>query len=306
MNVHLRDLRYFVAVAEELHFSRAAERLRLSQPALSKQIRQLERELRFPLFRRERRRVELTAAGEALLPAARQLLADWERALATATQLANEEAKLLQVGFQTSVGGGLYQDVAARFAALRPEWRLELRAHVWSDPTGGLRDRSADVAFLWVPTGAEDVIEVLPLRSERKFVALPAGHRLADHEAIPMTDLLDEPFVALPPEAGPLRDHWLALEDRGAHAVRIGAEVRTADEAFEAVAAGHGVTLLAEGNVSVYARPGIVCRPVEGVQPCQLGIAWRRGDQRTAVREFVGAAVEVAAESERQAALEVS
>jgi DNA-binding transcriptional LysR family regulator len=306
MNVHLRDLRYFVAVAEELHFSRAAERLRLSQPALSKQIRQLERELRFPLFRRERRRVELTAAGEALLPAARQLLADWERALATATQLANEEAKLLQVGFQTSVGGGLYQDVAARFAALRPDWRLELRAHVWSDPTGGLRDRSADVAFLWVPTGAEDVIEVLPLRSERKFVALPAGHRLADHEAIPMTDLLDEPFVALPPEAGPLRDHWLALEDRGAHAVRIGAEVRTADEAFEAVAAGHGVTLLAEGNVSVYARPGIVCRPVEGVQPCQLGIAWRRGDQRTAVREFVGAAVEVAAESERQAALEVS
>jgi DNA-binding transcriptional LysR family regulator len=306
MNVHLRDLRYFVAVAEELHFSRAAERLRLSQPALSKQIRQLERELRFPLFRRERRRVELTAAGEALLPAARQLLADWERALATATQLANEEAKLLQVGFQTSVGGGLYQDVAARFAAVRPDWRLELRAHVWSDPTGGLRDRSADVAFLWVPTGAEDVIEVLPLRSERKFVALPAGHRLADHEAIPMTDLLDEPFVALPPEAGPLRDHWLALEDRGAHAVRIGAEVRTADEAFEAVAAGHGVTLLAEGNVSVYARPGIVCRPVEGVQPCQLGIAWRRGDQRTAVREFVGAAVEVAAESERQAALEVS
>jgi DNA-binding transcriptional LysR family regulator len=242
MDVHLRDLRYFVAVAEELHFSRAAERLRLSQPALSKQIRQLERELRFPLFRRERRRVELTAAGEALLPAARQLLADWERALAAATQLANEEAKLLQVGFQTSVGGGLYQDVAARFAALRPDWRLALRAHAWSDPTGGLRDRSADVAFLWLPTGAEDVIEVLPLRSERKFVALPAAHRLAGHVAIAMTDLLEEPFVALPPEAGPLRDHWLALEERGAHAVRIGAEARTADEAFEAIATGHGVT----------------------------------------------------------------
>jgi DNA-binding transcriptional LysR family regulator len=306
MDVHLRDLRYFAAVAEELHFSRAAERLRLSQPALSKQIRQLERELRFPLFRRERRRVELTAAGEALLPAARQLLADWEHALAEATQIASEEAKLLQVGFQTSVGGGLYQDVAARFAALRPDWRLALRAHVWSDPTGGLRDRSADVAFVWLPTGAEDVIEVLPLRSERKFVALAADHRLADHEAIAMTELLEEPFVALPPEAGPLRDHWLALEERGARPVRIGAEVRTADEAFEAVATGHGVTLLAEGNVSVYDRPGIVCHPVVGVQPCRLGIAWRRGDQRTVVREFVGAAAEVAAESEQHAALEIS
>jgi DNA-binding transcriptional LysR family regulator len=306
MDVHLRNLRYFVAVAEELHFSRAAERLHVSQPALSKQIRQLERELRFPLFRRERRRVELTAAGELLLPAARQLLADWEQVLAAATQRANDEAKLLRVGFQTSVGGGLYQDIAARFAELRPEWRLELRAHIWSDPTGGLLDRSADVTFVWLPAGAEDVIEVHPLRSERKFVALPAGHRLVHHDAIAMTDLLDEPFVALPPEAGPLRDHWLAIEDRGAHPVRIGAEARTADEAMEAVATGHGIVLLAEGNASVYARPGIDCRPVDGVQPCQLAVAWRRGDQRAAVREFVGAAAEVALESEQQAAPEVS
>jgi DNA-binding transcriptional LysR family regulator len=101
----------------------------------------------------------------------------------------------------------------------------------------------------------------------------------------------------LPPEAGALRDHWLALEERGAHPVRIGAEACTADEAFEAVATGYCVTLLAEGNVSVYARPGIVCRPVVGVQPCQLAVAWRRGDRRTAVREFVGAVVDAAVES---------
>jgi DNA-binding transcriptional LysR family regulator len=306
MDVHLRNLRYFAVVAEELHFSRAAEHLHISQPALSKQIRQLERELRFPLFRRTRPRVELTAAGEALLPAARHLLAHWEQALAVATQRANEEEKTLEVGFQTSVGGGLYQDIAARFARLRPEWRLELRAHVWSDPTGGLRERSVDVAFVWLPAGAEDVIEVLPLRSERKYVALPAGHRLASKGAIQLADLLEEPFVALPPEAGALRDHWLALEERGAHPVRIGAEARTADEAFEAVATGHCITLLAEGNVSVYARPGIVCRPVVGVQPCQLAVAWRRGDRRTAVREFVGAAVDAAVESQQQATLEVS
>jgi DNA-binding transcriptional LysR family regulator len=301
MDVHLRNLRYFVAVADELHFSRAAERLHISQPALSKQIRQLERELRFPLFRRDRRRVELTAAGEALLPAARRLLADWDAALNEATARAHEEGKLLRVGFQTSVGGGLYQSIAARFAELRPDWRLVLRLHEWSDPTSGLLDESADIAFLWLPAGAENAINVRPLRSERRFVALPAGHRLARRKGLQMADLLDEPFVALPEEAGPLRDYWLALDARDGRPARIGAEAATPDETFEAVATGHGVVLIAEGNTTVYARPGIVFRPVIDLEPCQLAVAWRRGDRRAAVRELVGVATEVTARSELEA-----
>jgi DNA-binding transcriptional LysR family regulator len=304
MDVHLRNLRYFVAAAEELHFSRAAERVHVSQPALSKQIRQLERELRFPLFRRDRRGVELTAAGEALLPGARRLLADWDQALGAAAEQASVEGRLLRVGFQTSVGGGLYQDIAARYAELRPDWRLALRLHAWSDPTGGLLDESADVAFLWLPAGAEDRIEVRPLRSERRLVALPARHRLTRRRALQMADLVDEPFVALPPEAGPLRDYWLALEERGDSPARIGAEAATPDETFESVATGHGVVLLAEGNATVYARPGLVYRPVLDLSPCQLAIAWRRGDRRAAVREFVKAAVEVAAKAEHEPALE--
>jgi DNA-binding transcriptional LysR family regulator len=293
MDVHLRNLRYFVAVAEELHFSRAAERLHVSQPALSKQVRQLERELRFQLFRRDRRRVELTAAGEALLPAARRLLADWEAGLAEANARASEEGKVLQVGFQTSVGGGLYQEIAARFAERRPDWRLELRLHAWSDPTGGLLDRSADVAFLWLPAGAEETVEVRLLRSERRFVALPAGHRLARRKALQFADLLDEPFVALPEDAGPLRDYWLALDDRNGRPAKIGAEAATPDEAFEAVATGHGVVLIAEGNTTIYARPGIVYRPVIDLTPAALAVAWRRGDRRAAVRDLVGVAIEI-------------
>jgi DNA-binding transcriptional LysR family regulator len=298
MDVHLRNLRYFVAVAEELHFSRAAERLHVSQPALSKQVRQLERELRFPLFRRDRRRVELTAAGEALLPAARRLLTDWEAALAEASARASEEGKVLQVGFQTSVGGGLYQDIAARFAELHPDWRLELRLHAWSDPTGGLLDRSADVAFLWLPAGAEETVDVRLLRNERRFVALPAEHRLARRKALQLADLLDEPFVALPEEAGPLRDYWLALDEREGRPAQIGAEAATPDEAFEAVATGHGVVLIAEGNTTIYARPGIVYRPVIDLTPCQLAVAWRRGDRRAAVRELVSVATEVTASAD--------
>jgi DNA-binding transcriptional LysR family regulator len=295
MDVHLRNLRYFVAVAEELHFSRAAERLHVSQPALSKQVRQLERELRFPLFRRDRRRVHLTAAGQALLPAARRLLADWEAGFAEATARASEEGKVLQVGFQTSVGGGLYQDIAARFAERRPDWRLALRLHEWSDPTGGLRDRSADVSFLWLPTGADDTVEVRVLRSERRFVALPAGHRLARRKALQFADLLDERFIALPEEAGPLRDYWLALDERNGRPAKIGAEAATTDETFEAVATGHGVALIAEGNTTVYARPGIVYRPVIDLTPCELAVAWRRGDRRAAVRDLVRVATEATA-----------
>jgi DNA-binding transcriptional LysR family regulator len=295
MDVHLRNLRYFVAVAEELHFTRAAERLHVSQPALSKQIRQLERELAFRLFRRDRRRVELTGAGEALLPAARQLLSAWETSLDEAAKLASEEGKVLRVGFQTSVGGSLYQEITARFAERRPDWQLALRLHEWSDPSGGLLDESADVAFLWLPTGAEDRIELRPLRSERRFVALPAGHRLVRRRSLRMTDLLDEAFVALPEAAGPLRDYWLALDRREGRPARIGAEAATPDETFEAVAARQAVVLLAEGNTTVYARPGIVYRPVVDLEPCQLAVAWRRGDRRTAVRQFVQAAEEVAA-----------
>jgi DNA-binding transcriptional LysR family regulator len=295
MDVHLRNLRYFVAVAEELHFSRAAELLHVSQPALSKQIRQLERELGFQLFRRDRRRVELTAAGEVLLPAARRLLADWEASQSEAGARAHEESKLLQVGFQTSVGGGLYQDIAARFTELRPDWRLVLRWHDWSDPTSGLLDRSADVAFLWLPTGADDEIEVQTIRSERRFVALPAEHRLARRRALQMADLLDEPFVALPEQAGPLRDYWLAVDERGGRPPRIGAEVATPDETFEAVATGLGVHLIAEGNATVYARPDIVYRPVIDLEPCQLAVAWRRADRRAVVRELVRVSTEVSA-----------
>ena len=298
MDVHLRNLRYFVAVAEELHFSRAAERLHVSQPALSKQIRQLEQQLRFPLFRRDRRRVELTAAGEALLPRARRLLAAWDASLAEAGTRASDEAKLLRVGFQTSVAGGLYQAVVARFGELHPDWRLELRMQPWTDTTGGLLDRSSDVAFVWLPTGADDVVEVRPVRTERRFVALPTGHRLARRKALQMSDLLDEPFIALPEESGALRDYWLALDERSGRPANIGAEVATPDETWEAVASGRGVHLMAESAVEVYGRPGIVCRPVIDLAPCQFAVAWRRDENRALVHELVRVAMEVAEDVE--------
>src|SRR5919202_346010 len=153
MDLHVRDLRYFVAVAEELHFTRAAESLHISQPSLSRQIRVLERDLGFPLFTRDRRAVALTAGGEALLPRARALLESWDAAF-------------------------------------------------------------SEVARLWLPVPARERLTMRTLWTEPRHVALWSKHPLAGRAELRLADLLDEPFVALPPAAGVLRDHWLAVEER--------------------------------------------------------------------------------------------
>ncbi len=134
MDVHLRDLRYFVTVAEHLHFTRAAEALFVSQPALSKQIRALEAQLRVPLFDRGRQRVHLTAAGAALLPRARSVLAAWRSAEDDLAAAAVHQAATLVVGMSTGPGRGLLPAVRARFAAAAPTARLQLRQVPWETP----------------------------------------------------------------------------------------------------------------------------------------------------------------------------
>jgi DNA-binding transcriptional LysR family regulator len=290
MDAHVRDLRYFVAVADELHFTRAAELLHISQPSLSKQIRQLERDLGFALFRRERRTVVLTEAGEALLPRARELVGSWEEALAEATQRAQAAAATLRVGFQTSVAGELYHLAVAGFRCHHEGWSVELKLHPWSDPSAGLLDGASDVAFLWLPVPGQDRLAWRTLRTEPRCVALSSHHPLAERDDLQLADLLDEPFVALPPTAGVLRDYWLASEERNGHPVRIGAQAETPDETFEAVAAKLGVALLSAGNAELYARPGITMRPVSDLSPAELAVAWRADDERPVIQEFVDAA----------------
>jgi DNA-binding transcriptional LysR family regulator len=258
MDAHLRDLRYFVAVAEELHFGRAAERLHLSQPALSKQIRALETTLRAQLFRRDRRRVELTAAGTALYAVARDLLRDWDEGVAVVADAAAQEARVLRVGTLTSIGRALYPAIIDQFAKRQPGWRVELRSFGWGDATGGLREQAADAAFIWLPTG-DPMIEAEVLAVERLFVALSAAHPLAGRSSVSFAEIADEPITALPAAAGAVRDFWLAAAARAGVPARVAAEVSSADEVFEVVASGAAITLLAEGNAVIYARPGIVC-----------------------------------------------
>ena len=149
MDAHLRDLRYFAAVAEELNFTRAAERLHLSQPALSKQIRGLETTLRAQLFRRDRRQVELTAAGAALYAAAGRLLQDWDNAVAVVADAVAQEAQVLRVGTLTSIGRSLYPAITELFAKRQPGWQVELHSFGWGDGAHGIRDRQRSGWALW-------------------------------------------------------------------------------------------------------------------------------------------------------------
>jgi DNA-binding transcriptional LysR family regulator len=290
MDVHGRDLRYFVAVAEELHFTRAAERLFISQPALSKQVRMLERQLGAPLFERDPQGVKLTPVGAALLPHARQVLAAWDAAWESVERARNEQRATLEVGMSTSPGrGGLLPAIRSRFTAAHPEARLHLHQVSWDDATAGLADGTADVAFVWLPVPAPERYAWIVVAQEPRLVAMSAAHRLAGRDEIDFAELLDEPFLALPARAGPLRDHWLAIEARDGRPPRIGAEIASTGEAYEALVDDQGICLLAAGNAPLVALDGVITRPVRGLSASQLALAWRADDTRPLVVDYVGA-----------------
>lgn len=290
-DVHVRELRYFAAVAEELHFTRAAERLHVSQPALSKQIRTLERELHAELFARDRQGVRLTAAGEALLPHARAVLAAWEAGRADVERVTARERTTLVVGMSTSPGrGGLLPAIRSRLTAAHPGAEVRLRRVSWGDGTAGLADGECDVAFVWLPVPGPERFAWTVVAEEPNLVAFAEGHPLAAREEIAFADLLDEPFLALPESAGPLRDHWLALGSRGGRPARIGGEINGTEETYEALAEGLGICLVARGNAQLIALDGVTTRPVTGVPPSRLVLAWRRDDTRPLVRAYAEAA----------------
>jgi DNA-binding transcriptional LysR family regulator len=293
MDVHVRELRYFLAVARELSFTQAAEDLYVSQPALSKQIRALERQLGVELFDRGPGGVRLTRAGAELVPHAERMLDTWDDAKRS---LSKASSCTLVIGMHTSPGRGLLPTVRAIMVASCPDVELELRHVPWGDRTAGLADRSTDAAFVWLPLPRPPYRWVTIAR-EPRLVALPSGHRLAGQESVSMADLLDEPFLALPASAGPLRDFWLATDHRNGHPVRIGAEIHDTEETYEAVASGIGVCLLAAGNAPIFARGAITMLPVYDLSPSELVLAWNERHCPPLLETFVTTCERVVSEA---------
>ena len=207
MDVHLRDLRYFTAVAEELHFRKAAERLFVSQPVLSRQIARLEQDLKAQLFIRDRRSVQLTSAGEALLHRARHLLEDWDAATKEVAILARKEQSVLVIGLQTGVGRGMLHTLTQALNAI--QWRPELHQVAWNDATAGVEAGDCDAGFAWLGTTINPHCDYVVVAEEPIMLAVNSQHRLAGRRHASFAEISNEPRQRrLPARRQPPTKRW--------------------------------------------------------------------------------------------------
>jgi DNA-binding transcriptional LysR family regulator len=289
VDVELRHLRSFVAVAEHLNFTRAAEQLFVAQQALSAQIRQLEERIGVRLFERSSRSVSLTPAGEVLYARARLLLSGAEDAVA-ATRASATGATTITVGFVAAVDHPAVSNVLDRFVETFPD--VELRIHFGDllDPTGGLRDRAVDVAFVYGPFDTTD-LDVTPLFVEAVGIAMAATHPLASKQDVTVADLVAHSTFDFPTTDSAWRDYWNVGRYRGpADRPRYVAQYRTLEGLIAALRAGLGVHLATAGLVES-AGTGLVWRRLDDVEPLEHGIARRASDHRPQVQALIATAV---------------
>lgn len=278
MDVDLRKLRYFVAVAEELHFGRAAARLHIAQPVLSRQIRALEGELRAGLFVRDKRSTELTAAGRQLLEDARPLLASADalrRRVATAARGTSAFTVAFMPGITVT---GAVRELSAR----HPGLTVELLRTTWDDQTEVLHDGRADVGVVRLPVDRRG-LSVRPLFREPRVAVLPAGHRLAGKESLRVGDLADEHLLNDPDAVPEWRDIAVELREGTRPARR---PVRNVEEKLEHVAVGRGVAIVPRSTSEYYTRPDVALVPVEDLPPNEVCLAWVSGRRSRVIFEF--------------------
>jgi DNA-binding transcriptional LysR family regulator len=277
----LRKLDYFVAVAEELHFGRAAERVHLSQSVLSRSIRRLEGEIDTPLLVRDSRNVALTPAGKQLLVDARVLLASADSARRRAHDLGTGLEELT-VGF--FVGDAVAPAIQA-FHELRPHVEISLLRVYWHNQVDVLRDGRADIGFLHLPV-AEQGLELMPVRREPRVVLLPASHPLAAQETVTIGELADDPVI----QQGGADPTWEAFHNvdprpDGHHPIP-GPKVWNIEEKFEHVAAGGGIGLVPASAAAAYARAGVVARPIMDIPPMEVCLAWLKVRATDLIADF--------------------
>ena len=288
--MELRHLRYFVAVAEELHFHRAAERLHISQPPLSQQIRALEAELDVLLLERNRRAVSLTAAGAVFLRDAREILSAVDAAAESARSVARGESGRLAVGFVGSSMHGALPGVLRAHRRAFPQVALSLTELPTAAQLEALAAGRIDVGVLRPPV-REPGLAFETIHTEPFVVALPADHPLAARAEVALGELLEEPFVLLSRREAPGLHLSLAEAMAAAGGVpHVVQEAREMQTVVGLVAAGLGVSLV-PASVGADAHRGVAYRPVSGGAPVvELALAWRPDDLTPVVEAFLATA----------------
>ena len=287
--MELRQLRYFVAVAEELHFRRAAERLHMSQPPLSHQIRLLEDELGCELLARTRRRVEMTPAGEAFLRDARAVLADLDRAAHNARRIHEGQTGTLRVSFAGSALLSLVPRVVQRLSVTHPTIDLELHERSTSDQIRALAAGATDLGLAPLPVGDADV-EIEVLVREPTVAAVPASHPLARARELTLGLLAEYPFVLFPREQAPgYHDLLMTSVTSAGTPPRVIQQASETQTIIGLVAAGVGVSLV-PASVQQLALDGVAYRPVSGAPDTELAALTRPGDRTGLIAAFLEAA----------------
>ncbi len=299
--IEIRHLRYFTAVAEELHFGRAAERLHIAQPPLSQQIRRLEEMLGFPLFQRTSRVVKLTSAGELFLERTRRTLRKIQEDVEEARSVGRGGEGFLKVGF---IGSGMLTilpSVLGRYRTLYPKVNLLLNEFYSAGVMRALAEGTVDVGFLR-DGGPTEGLDVDVVFSEPFVAVLPKRHRLAQRLSLSTADLRDEPFVLFPSVVG-----RRAYEKTISLCTEYGFRPHIVQEApqlltiAKLVEAGLGVTIL-PSCVERIAPSGVVCRRLRGARSkSEIEIACRTGDDRALVNMFCQMAKESFASHRRTA-----
>ena len=288
--MELRHLRYFVAVAEELNFTRAAQRLHTAQPSLSQQIQDLEQEVGVPLFIRTKRSVKLTAAGTAFLDEARLTLAQSRRAIASARKAAQPGERTLVLGFGPPAEIKLFPGTLTSLRASFPKLRLEFRSMTTLQQREALLHNEIDLAFLRPPIH-EPSLEAIPVLREQLVAVLPADHPLAGEGPLDFAELSGYPFI----EISPLHSGNLFDLVRGAAQER-GVQLNTIQQVVNVltllalISLGEGYTLLPDYAESLVFRNVTTRRLTPPAIEADLLMAWRKGDlssENAALRDLI-------------------
>ncbi len=284
--IELRHLRYFLAVADTLHFGRAAKKLGMAQPPLSQQIRRLEEMLGAPLFARTTRGVSLTPAGAVLRERARSTMARLEDDLEQTRRIARGEEGRLRVGFSGSVMFTGLPAAIQRYRGAHPRVEVDLREMWTAEQLPALADGSIDVAFLRDGERRPE-LTIMPLLRERFFAALPADHKLRRQRTVDVASLRDEPFVLFSRRHGDL-----AYERTVRCCLDAGFQPRIVQEApqfptlIRLVAAGMGVSL-APACVATVTFPGTIFRPIRSKRWTSVDIGTRVDEVSATAMAFV-------------------
>ncbi len=294
--MELSHLRYFIAVAEQLNFSRAAERVNISQSALSQQIRNLELELGIALFRRTKRRVELTEAGSILLEGTRQALVQIEQSARMAREAGGAEPSRLRVGFPEYVNYTHIADILQTFQQHHPNVRLEQHEVLTLQETlghaRGLREGILDVSFLLLPIEDERLTMEPVLRIEL-VAALPEEHPLSAYQELPLRALAGERLILFSRHFHPGCYDYIVECCREAgfspNLVRTDEpQLYSGATTYRMVATGVGIGIVARPRVPAFRPAGVIFRPLREPTPTlDLVAAWRRGNTSPNLRSFL-------------------